>query len=115
MKTNHDTSPRKAIKRQWWVYMLACADDTFYTGITTDVQRRLNEHNGPQKGARYTRARQPVRLLMALPVGDRGAASRLEYRIKRLDRRAKQQLWSDLAYDPPLNAWVRQFATAKPD
>ena len=46
--------------KQWFVYMLRCADNSLYTGITLDIERRVNEHNGIKKGARYTRSRQPV-------------------------------------------------------
>jgi len=77
----------------YWVYMLRCADDTLYTGLTTDVQRRIQTHNQGAAAARYTRARRPVTLVWqseALP--DRSAATRLERRIKALSRAQKLAL-----------------------
>ena len=48
----------------YFVYILECADGTLYTGITTDLERRLDEHNNSSKGAKYTRARRPVVLVL---------------------------------------------------
>ena len=83
--------------------MLRCADGTLYTGITTDVERRLAEHNGlpgaARRGAAYTRARRPVRLVHRETAADRAHASRRELAIKRLDRPAKERLL-DAAGDP---------------
>ena len=77
----------------WWVYMLRCADGSLYTGITTDVERRLAEHNGNgAAGARYTRSRRPVQLVYAEAACDRAEASRREAAIKRLDRARKLAL-----------------------
>lgn len=74
------------------VYILQCADDTLYTGIATDVDRRLTEHNSSEKGAKYTRSRRPVRLVYREPFPDRSSASRREYEIKKLSRGKKLQL-----------------------
>lgn len=77
----------------WYVYILLCADDTLYTGITTDPERRLQEHNSDNRNAaRYTRARRPVRLVYQENCTDRAMASRREYEIKQLPRQAKQAL-----------------------
>ncbi|TNF34743.1 MAG: GIY-YIG nuclease family protein [Gammaproteobacteria bacterium] len=77
----------------WFVYLLHCADDSYYTGITTDLQRRVREHNGQgRKGARYTRARQPVTLVYHEQAADRSQASQREYAIRILSHREKQQL-----------------------
>jgi len=74
----------------WFVYMLRCADDTLYTGITTDIPRRLAEHNGEGGlGARYTRSRRPVTLVYSEPADNRAAAARREAAIKQLDRPRK--------------------------
>lgn len=74
----------------WQVYLLECADGTYYCGITTDIERRLAEHNGERPGgARCTRARRPVRLLLAASCADRSAALRLENTIKALPRTRK--------------------------
>lgn len=73
----------------WFVYVLECSDGTLYTGITTDVARRVEEHNGSPKGARYTRARRPVLLVATWTHPDRKAASRAEAQFKRLGRAEK--------------------------
>jgi putative endonuclease len=71
----------------WCVYMLRCADGTLYTGITTDIARRVVEHNGEGGlGARYTRSRRPVQLVYVEAAADRAEAARREAAIKRLDR-----------------------------
>lgn len=82
----------------WWVYVLRCADGSLYTGITTDVSRRLAEHNGAGGlGARYTRSRRPVELVYAEGAGNRAEAARREAAIKRLDRARKLALCAALA------------------
>lgn len=78
----------------WHLYLLRCADGTFYAGITTDLERRLAEHNGERAGgARYTRARRPVELARAEPCADRASASRREAELKRLSRTQKE-VWA---------------------
>jgi putative endonuclease len=74
--------------KKWYVYILKCADDTLYTGITTDVNRRLNEHN-KGTGAKYTKTRLPVVLMALFEASDRSEASKEEYRIKQLTRKEK--------------------------
>ncbi len=76
----------------WYVYILECCDGTFYTGITTDPARRLAEHNRGASGARYTRARRPVRLVYQEPAASRAAASRREHVLRRLRRADKRAL-----------------------
>lgn len=77
----------------WYVYMLRCADGSLYTGVTTDIQRRLEEHNHDnKKGARYTRARRPVELAFQQSAADRTAACQLEAQIKKLSRSQKLRL-----------------------
>ncbi|MBT9566814.1 MAG: GIY-YIG nuclease family protein [Thiobacillus sp.] len=78
----------------WVVYILRCADGSLYTGITTDIDRRLAEHNGGAvaPGARYTRSRRPVALAYTEPADSRSAATRREAAIKRLDRSRKLAL-----------------------
>ncbi len=81
------------IDSSWFVYILRCADGTLYTGITTDPERRLREHNQDDRlGARYTRARRPLELAYREQAASRAAASRREAAIKRMSRRAKQRL-----------------------
>ncbi len=74
------------------VYILRCADETLYTGITTDVTRRLGEHNTSALSAKYTRGRRPVTLAYVKPYRTRSTASREEARIKRLTRPEKLAL-----------------------
>jgi putative endonuclease len=74
-----------------FVYILRCADGTLYTGWTTDVERRVAQHNAG-RGARYTRARRPVTLAYREEVPDRSAAMRREWAIKKLDRERKERL-----------------------
>ena len=77
----------------WTVYILRCADNSLYTGITIDIERRLVEHNTDNKrAASYTRSRRPVELVYSEPHPDRAAASRREAEIKQLDKTAKEQL-----------------------
>ena len=75
----------------WQVYILRCANDTLYTGITNRLPARLKTHNGA-RGAKYTRARRPVVLAWSTPCKSRGAALSLEHAIKQLTRRQKQTL-----------------------
>lgn len=75
--------------KPWYVYLLRCADDTLYCGISNDVPRRVETHNAGT-GAKYTRSRRPVHLVASCVCEDKGAALRLERQIKRLPRRKKQ-------------------------
>ncbi len=77
---------------EWTVYILRCRDGSLYTGITTDPERRLAEHNSERGAARYTRARRPVQMIYTEPAEDRAAASRREAAIKRLSRAEKLRL-----------------------
>ncbi len=77
---------------EWTVYILRCRDGSLYTGITTDPERRLAEHNSDRGAARYTRARRPVQMIYTEPAADRAAASRREAAIKRLSRAEKLRL-----------------------
>lgn len=75
------------------VYILQCADDTLYTGVTTDVARRIRQHNGELVGgAKYTRPRQPVSLVYSATYPTRKAALQVEYQIKQMSRADKQRL-----------------------
>lgn len=78
----------------WYVYILRCADDTLYTGITTEVHRRLSEHNGEVKGkgAKYTAARRPVTLVYQKRCKNRSSASTQEAALKQLSREEKLAL-----------------------
>ncbi len=74
----------------WVVYILRCADDSLYTGVATDIGRRLVEHNSNnQRGAKYTRSRRPVVLVYQEPCESRAHACQREYVIKKLKREDK--------------------------
>jgi putative endonuclease len=88
-------------KDTWYVYMVRCSDGTFYTGITTDLEKRIAAHNSGRDGAKYTRSRRPVQLVYAEKTDSRSAAARLEHRIKRLDRAGKMTLAGDQCIMPP--------------
>lgn len=77
---------------KYFVYILQCADGTLYTGITTDVDRRTEEHNTSPKGSRYTRARRPVQVVYTKKYKDRAEASVEESRIKKLKAKQKKEL-----------------------
>ena len=73
-----------------FVYIVECADGTYYTGYTTDVKRRLNEHNySIKRAAKYTRSRRPVRLIYTEQLESVSAALRREHRIKKMSRSQK--------------------------
>ncbi|MDD5722632.1 MAG: GIY-YIG nuclease family protein [Syntrophales bacterium] len=77
----------------WYVYMIRCKSGALYTGITTDVDRRFAEHQGSGfKAARYLRGRGPLQLVLTMHAGARGAALRLEHRIKCLSKARKETL-----------------------
>jgi len=73
----------------WHVYLLECSDKTLYTGITTDIDRRVKEHDGGSRGAKYTRGRRPVILLGFIGVTSKSIALKVEYKIKQLPRDEK--------------------------
>lgn len=70
----------------YFLYVLKCHDGTLYTGITVDLERRLVEHNSSRIGARYTRARRPVKLVYSKKYRTRVTASKAEHRMKQLPR-----------------------------
>jgi putative endonuclease len=76
----------------WFVYLVECDDQSLYCGITTDLTRRVEEHNSKSKGAKYTRARQPVKLVYSQTLSDRSAASKQEALIKTMSREDKLAL-----------------------
>jgi putative endonuclease len=89
----------------WHVYLLTCADGALYCGITTDVARRVAEHNAGT-ASRCTRARLPVALAACVPCVDKGAALRLEIAVKKRPRAQKTafmlaQPGAGLACDKP--------------
>lgn len=75
----------------WFVYIVECVDGSYYTGITTDLDRRISEHNSG-RGAKYTRSRIPVKLLWCQEFDGCKAAARIEYQIKQMSRQQKKNL-----------------------
>jgi len=80
--------------KTWYVYIVQCADGTLYTGISTDVNRRLQEHNYSKKGAKYTKTRRPVTLKYVIECHGRSEAAKEEARIKKLSRENKLGLFT---------------------
>ena len=79
--------------KKYFAYILRCADDTLYTGITTDLKRRIDEHNtDDKKWAKYTKNRRPVALVYSEIYADRSRASQREYEIKQMKRDEKELL-----------------------
>lgn len=88
----------------YYCYILECSDGTLYTGWTTDPARRLREHNAG-RGAQYTRARRPLRMVYLEEHPTRTSAQQREVQIKRRNRRYKLRLIESLDDDNPLEAW----------
>lgn len=76
----------------YYVYIVKCGDNSLYTGITTDVERRVAEHNEGVRGAKYTRARRPVSVVYSSEHPDKSEALKEEHRIKQLSRAEKMIL-----------------------
>lgn len=78
----------------WFVYIVCCSDNTLYTGVAKDVDKRLHQHNHGNKGAKYTRTRRPVELVYQEHAENRSAAQQREYHIRRLSAAQKRDLIS---------------------
>lgn len=76
----------------YYIYILKCADKTLYTGITTDLKRRVAEHNDSKLGAKYTSSRRPVKLVYSKKFKSRSTASKEEAKIKKLKKSQKLEL-----------------------
>ena len=76
----------------WFIYILRCSDNSLYTGITTDINRRLHEHNHTADGAKYTRSRRPLTVVYYEKTTSRSLAASREYKIKNLTRLKKEDL-----------------------
>jgi putative endonuclease len=79
---------------RWYQYVVKCCDGSLYTGVTTDLSRRIDEHNGSSKGAKYTRSRRPVELVYYKEYENRSEAQSAEYKFKKLSRDKKIELIS---------------------
>ena len=82
----------KTMDTEWYIYIVECADKSFYTGITTDLYRRIDEHNESEKGAKYTIARRPVRMVYFEMSENRSMATKRENEIKNMSRQEKMVL-----------------------
>ena len=76
----------------WYLYVVRCVDSTLYTGITTDVDRRVREHNASRRGAKYTRTRRPVELVWTKEYKSRSEAQKAEYSFKKLFHKEKWEV-----------------------
>jgi putative endonuclease len=93
------------VKKNWQVYMILCSDDSLYTGITTDVERRFRQHEDG-KGAKYFRGRQPVRIVYLEDNHTRSSAAQRECLIKSMSRADKVLLASlDSTAGPAMTGW----------
>lgn len=87
------TSSAEHSAQRWRVYLVRCADDTLYAGVTTDVDRRVRQHNGEVSGgARYTANRRPVELAWQQACSSRSLAQMMEAQVKQLSRAEKHNL-----------------------
>jgi putative endonuclease len=96
----------------WFLYLLECVDGSVYTGIAVDVHKRYAQH-ASGKGARYTRARPPRRLLAAQAFPDRSAASKAEYAVKQLKPAEKRALCARLGPPPALKPTAKKKRPAE--
>ena len=78
--------------KDWFVYMLRCSDNSLYTGVTTDVERRVEEHNGEKSVTKYTRVRQPVTVAYQESASSRSEACKREAQLKKLRKVDKEAL-----------------------
>lgn len=77
---------------QWSVYLIRTAGNQLYCGVTTDVERRFNEHQTRPQGAKYLKGKGPLTLAWCECVGDKRLAMQIEYRIKQLPKARKERL-----------------------
>lgn len=92
------------MNKTWFVYLVRCIDNSLYAGITTDINRRLHEHNHSEKGAKYTRAKRPVALAYSEHAFDRSSASKREHQLKKLTKIKKELLVTAFLSSPQVNA-----------
>ena len=85
--------------KKWFLYVLLCADGSYYTGVTTDLDRRVVEHNCSPKGAKYTKTRRPVELVYSKNYNDRSSVQKAEYKFKRLKRGQKVKIIEEFTKD----------------
>lgn len=81
--------------KKWYLYVVECSDGSLYTGITTNIERRINEHNYGDRGAKYTRSRRPVRLLKTKEYPSHSRAASMERKFKKLNRNKKLEILNE--------------------
>jgi putative endonuclease len=91
----------KADVSKWYVYIIRASDDSLYTGVTTNVERRFAEHGHPDKRARYFRGRKPLEVVYTEHLENRSSAQRREAEIKKLTRKGKLELVHEYGIKPP--------------
>ena len=79
----------------WYFYVVKCSDNSFYAGVTTELKRRVYEHNNTSKGAKYTRPRRPVELIYSEECESQSIAQKTEYKFKQLNRKTKERFISE--------------------
>jgi putative endonuclease len=94
--------PKK--KFEWYLYMVRCRDGNLYTGIATDIERRVAEHQAG-KGAKYLRGRAPLKLVFKKRIGSRSLALKVEQAVKKLPKCRKEKI---IDAGMNLNRWFRQ-------
>ena len=80
------------IQKKWMMYVVECSDGTLYTGITTDIKRRILEHNFGMRGAKYTKSRRPVKLKFTIGELDHSDAAKKEAQFKKLTKANKTKI-----------------------
>lgn len=75
-----------------YVYIVRCNDNSLYTGITNDIEKRIDDHNTAKNWAKYTKARRPVILVWSQEVNDKSIASKLECKIKKMTKNEKEKM-----------------------
>src|SRR6059036_1910409 len=95
----------------WHVYVVRTRGGALYTGVTTDVARRIEEHRAGGRGARYLRGREPLEIVYRRRLGERGLALRVEWRLKRRPRADKQAI---IAARPSRRALLRWLGVSDP-
>ncbi|MGA2507772.1 MAG: GIY-YIG nuclease family protein [Chitinispirillaceae bacterium] len=79
--------------QHWFLYMVRCGDNSLYTGITTDIGRRIAEHRGKgRRGAKYLRGKGPLKLVYKKKVGTKSQALKMECRVKRMKKKEKEEM-----------------------
>lgn len=109
MSNKSDSEETESSPSQWYVYLIRCADNSLYTGVTTEPERRIREHNGELKGkgAKYTRTRRPVTLAVAIPLPSKVAVYQAEYAIKQLNKSEKESVVSLGLTHPVFERWTQ--------